>query len=419
MPSFKYKAMRGDGSFAEGTLEAGGRGEACLTLEGRGLSPVRVEETGNGNGNGAAAANGNGHGGGAGLSNPFARRRVPVVAVENFTRQLASLLAAGVPLSRALQVLEREAKEPRARRQWKEIRERVVDGVSLAESMGRSPETFPRVYTAMIEAGEAGGFLDAVLVQIADFQGRQRELLGRVKSAMIYPVVLLVLVVVVLIFLMTFFIPRFTKIYEGFGAELPWLTELIIQASVWTTSYGLYMLAALGIGYWVGRRWLAGEEGQRAWQRALLSLPVIGPLVARFAMTRFCRMLGTLVGAGVPLISALRVASESIGNRTLTDAVRQSIDRVKQGEGLAASLADCRALFPGSVLEMIAVAEETGRLDAELVRIAQATEGELDSRLRNAVALTEPLILFVMAALIGVIFIGMVLPIFNIQDYIK
>jgi type II secretory pathway component PulF len=185
------------------------------------------------------------------------------------------------------------------------------------------------------------------------------------------------------------------------------------------SKYGLIVLLAAGVAGFLLRQWLHSEQGKRAWERFILRLPLVGVLNARFAMTRFCRMLGTLVGAGVPLIHSLRVARESIGNQTLVDAVADSIERVKQGGGLAASLSDCRTLFPASVIEMITVAEETGRLDQELVRIAATTDSDLDRQLRTAVSLAEPLLLFIMASFIGTIFVGMVLPIFSLQEYVK
>jgi len=172
------------------------------------------------------------------------------------------------------------------------------------------------------------------------------------------------------------------------------------------------------IGFMV-RTWFMSEQGRRTWEGLILRAPVVGPLVAQFAMSRFCRMLGTLLGAGVPLINALNVARRSIGNQALVDAVSNSIERVKEGKQLGPSLAECRTLFSGSVLEMISVAEESGRLDQELVRIANVTEGDLDRQLKTAVAMAEPLMLFFIAGFIGTIFIGMVLPIFTLQDYIK
>ncbi|MBE7558280.1 type II secretion system F family protein [bacterium] len=271
----------------------------------------------------------------------------------------------------------------------------------------------------MVAAGESGGFLDVVLNQIADFQMRERELRSRIISAMIYPAVLLCLAVAVLVFLLTFFIPRFQAIFAGFGAQLPLITRIILSASEVARHYGVLVVLVLVVGGFLARRVLETERGRRAWESLILRLPTFGRLSARFAMTRFCRMLGTLIGAGVPLVNSLSVARRSLGNQILVDAVTASIDRVKEGESLAASLADTPTLFPGSMIEMISVAEETGRLDSELVRLADAADSDLDRQLRMAVALAEPVMLFLLAGFIGTIFIGMVMPIFSLQDYIK
>jgi len=408
MAVFQYRALAADGTLTEGVVDAGGRQEAYRHIEERGLKPVGLKE-------GAQTLLEERRP----LDLTWRKKKVSYRALENFTRQLSSLLAAGIPLSRALQIVSREASTPVAREQWKEIYDQVIDGSSLADSMARLPQTFPAVYVAMVQAGETGGFLDVVLGQIAEFQAREKELRSRVISALIYPAILLTLAIGVLTFLMLFFIPRFKIIFAGFGGSLPLLTQIIVKISEVVSKYGLFVVLGAAVAGFVIRQWLRSEQGRRAWQQLVLRLPVIGPLNARFAMTRFCRMLGTLVGSGVSLIHALRVARESIGNQTLVDAVSDSIERVKQGDGLAASLSDCRTLFPGSVIEMITVAEETGRLDQELVRIAAATDSDLDRQLRTAVSLAEPLLLFVMAGFIGTIFIGMVLPIFSLQEYIK
>jgi type II secretory pathway component PulF len=339
--------------------------------------------------------------------------------LENFTRLLSSLLAAGVPLSRALVILCKEAASPAAGAKWKQVHDLVIDGMSLADAMAKSPETFPRVYVAMVEAGETGGFLDVVLNQIADFQAREKEMRSKVMTALLYPVILLVLALGVLVFLLVFFIPRFQTIFTGFGASLPLLTQMIVSTSELMRAYGPFLVVALFVSGYMVRNWITSEQGRRSWEGWVLRAPVVGPLVAQFAMSRFCRMLGTLLGAGVPLINALNVARRSIGNQVLVDAVSNSIERVKEGKQLGPSLGDCRTLFAGSVLEMISVAEESGRLDQELVRIANVTENDLDRQLKTAVALAEPLMLFFIAGFIGTIFIGMVIPIFTLQDYIK
>ena len=414
MPQFQYKALQANGAMAEGHLEAADRQGAFAQMAGLGLRPVSLAEK-------AAAGAGNGFALPAALAGlSFRKRSVKVSGreLENFTRLLSSLLAAGVPLSRALVILYRESSSPAASAKWKEIHDFVVDGMSLADSMGKSPDTFPRVYTAMVQAGETGGFLDLVLAQIADFQAREKELRSKVMAAMLYPSILFCLAIGVLIFLLTFFIPRFQGIFKGFGATLPLATQIVIGASTVVRSYGAFVVGLLILGV-VLRTWFTSEKGRRTWEGLILRSPVLGPLVAEFAMARFCRMLGTLLGAGVPLVQGLSVARKSIGNQILVDAVSQSIERVQQGGQLGASLAETRGLFPSSVVEMISVAEESGRLDQELVRIANVTEGDLDRELKTAVALMEPLMLFFIAAFIGTIFISMVLPIFTLQDYIK
>jgi type II secretory pathway component PulF len=413
MPLFLYKALQTDGSVTEGNIDAEGRQEAFRQIEGRGLTPISLSA----GANGKAAKNGDSQKEVAAA--PWGSKKISPRILENFTRLLSSLLAAGVPLSRALVILHREAATPLAKKKWKEIHDSVVDGATLADTMARSPDTFPRVYVAMVEAGETGGFLDLVLAQIADFQAREKELRSKVMTALLYPAILLGLALSVLVFLLVFFIPRFQAIFTGFGATLPLLTRMIVGASAVVRSYGLFVVAGLAFGGYLIRNWMRSQQGRRVWEHFLLRAPIVGKLIAQFAMARFCRMLGTLLAAGVPLINGLTVARKSIGNQILVDAVANSIERVKEGAALGPSLGSCRELFTGSVLEMISVAEESGRLDLELIRLADVTERDLDRELKMAVALAEPLMLFFIAGFIGTIFIGMVLPIFSLQDYIK
>ena len=416
MPTFSYRALQSDGTMTEGQLDAPGRPDALRQVETLGLRPVSLAEKAvaaqSKNGSPLPASLGN-------ISFKFESKKVSAKDLENFTRLLSSLLAAGVPLSRALVILYKEASSPVAHAKWKEVHDLVIDGMSLAAAMEKSPETFPRVYTAMVEAGEAGGFLDLVLAQIADFQSREKELKSKVTTAMIYPCILLVLALVVLTVLLVFFIPKFQKVFSSVHGALPLITQLIIGVSHAIRSYGLFIAAGLIVTGFLVRTWFASEKGRRVWEGLVLRAPLVGPLVALFAMARFCRMLGTLLGAGVPLVQGLNVARKSIGNQILVDAVSQSIQRVQQGGRLGQSLADCKGLFPGSVLEMVSVAEESGKLDTELVRIAGVTEVDLDRHLKTAVAFAEPLMLFLIAGFIGIIFIGMLLPVFSLQDYIK
>src|SRR5262245_6854789 len=232
MPLFQYRALQGDGTIAEGQIEAGGRQEAFRQMEGRGLKPISLAEPRNGK---PHKAEPNGQPAEKAASTPapfqwsFGRpNKISGRMLENFTRLLSSLLAAGVPLSRALVILTKEASAPAAKAKWKEVHDLVVDGMSLADAMGKSPDTFPRVYVAMVEAGETGGFLDVVLGQIADFQTREKEMRSKVRTALLYPMILLVPALGVLVFLLVCFIPRFQMIFTGCGGCLRMLTLMLL-----------------------------------------------------------------------------------------------------------------------------------------------------------------------------------------------
>jgi len=404
MTMFAYKALGFDGQPASGTLTAESRAAAIADLTGRGLHPLEVREDGAGAQRRVAATGRQG--------------RVSARSVEAFTRELANLLSGGVPLARALSLLTREASQPAAKHLWGQIHDAVVSGVALADALAKWPATFSNVYVAMVRAGESGGFLDVVLTQISEFRTREADLKGKIKAAMVYPCVLAFLAVAVLILLLTFFIPQFSGIFTEFGSSLPLLTRIIIAVSGGVGRYGPFaVLLAIAMVFLV-RHALRTDAGRRKLERAMLATPLLGTVVAHFALVRFCRMLGTLIGAGVPLVSALRTAKEAIGNQTLADTVVRAIEEVQRGVPLSRSLATGAKLFPPSVIEMIAVAEETARLDKELTRLSVAYEAELDRHLRMLVSLVEPAMLLLMASFIGTIVIGMLLPIFNLQDLI-
>jgi type II secretory pathway component PulF len=435
MPLFTYRAVDRSGKSATGTMTAENKGSAFDQLAARGLSPIAVEEQGakaNGNGrlsrmfgNGQAASSPSsgsrqdGFEKAAAVGPPPAATKVSQAALESFTREMANLLAAGLPLSRALSLLKREASQPSAKRVWSQIHDDVVGGEALADAMAHWPRVFSTVYVAMVRAGEQGGFLHVVLQQIADFRVREADLKGKVKAALIYPLVLACVAVGVLAFLLTFFIPKFSGIFAEFGADLPLLTRIIVAASTLVTKYGLFVLIAVIFAAIGLKRYSATENGRRFIERTILKTPALGRVMARFGLVRFSRMLGTLVGSGVPLVSALRTAKEALGNQTLADTVAHAIDEVQRGAPLSRSLAVSPILFPPSVVEMVAIAEETGRLDKELIRLSVSYESDLDRQLRMLVSLAEPLILIVMAAVIGTVVVGMILPVFMMQDLVK
>jgi len=410
MSVFAYTAVGSDGKRSNGTLNADTRAAAIAQIIKQGLHPVTMDEK-KGGGNGQAKV--------AAPPAPPRGGRVSQKAVESFTRELANLLSGGVPLARALSLLQRETSNAAAKFVWTAIHDDVVGGTALADAMNKWPKVFSGVYVAMVRAGEAGGFLEVVLAQITDFRTREQDLKGKVKAAMMYPIMLGCLAALVMVGMLTWFIPRFSGIFQEFGSNLPALTLAIIAISNVIKHYGFFVLAALVVGFVMIRRALSTDIGRRRLEKALLATPVLGRVIAHFALVRFARMLGTLIGSGVPLVASLRTAREAIGNQTLADTVSHAIEQVQRGEALSKALANSPQLFPPSVVETIAVAEETGRLDKELVRLATAYESDLDRQLRMLVAVAEPLLLFIMAGLIGTIVVGMLLPIFNLQDVIK
>lgn len=403
MATFTYKAIDSSGRETVDKLVAADRAAAIDMIYGRQLCPVSVEKAEEARSGGLFAGIGG----------------VSKREIDAFTRQLGNLLAAGVPMSRALGILSREASRTASKKLWATVHDQVAGGMALADALSLHPNAFSPIYVAMVRAGETGGFLDIVLDQIATFRAREAELKGRVKGALVYPIILAVLSAGIMVFLLTFFIPRFSQMFEEFGGSLPTLTRYIVTASDLLVKYWFILVIGIVLIVFGVQRMLTKEEGRRTMEGLLLRVPLFGTGVARFALVRFCRMLGTLVGAGVPLIASLRVAKEAIGNQVLADTVGNATENVQKGQPLARSLEGCRVLFPPAVIEMISVAEESGRLDQELVRLAGAYEAELDRYLKMMVTLIEPALLFLMAVLVGTVVIGMLLPIFNLQELIR
>jgi type II secretory pathway component PulF len=403
MATFTYKAIDATGRETVDKLIAADRASAIEQIYGRKLCPISVEKAEEVRSQGWLSRVGG----------------VSKREIDAFTRQLANLLAAGVPMSRALGILSREASRTASRKLWATVHDQVSGGMALADALSLHPSAFSPIYVAMVRAGETGGFLDIVLEQIATFRAREADLKGRVKGALVYPIILAVLSAGIMVFLLMFFIPRFSTMFEEFGGSLPALTRYIVAASDLLAKYWFVLVIGIILIIFGVQRMLTKEEGRRTMEGLLLRVPLFGTGVARFALVRFCRMLGTLVGAGVPLIASLRVAKEAIGNQVLADTVSSATENVQKGQPLARSLEGCRVLFPPAVIEMVSVAEESGRLDKELVRLAGAYEADLDRYLKMMVTLIEPALLFLMAVLVGTVVIGMLLPIFNLQELIR
>lgn len=397
MAGFAYTALTADGQLRRGHIEADDAVAAQRQLELQQLIPTEVT---------AHRRQGSG-------------QRLPQAQVLHFTRSLAGLLKSGVPLSRALSVIERETKHAAARENWSDIHARVRNGADLADALAAQDAVFPTVFIAMVRAGEAGGFIDVVLEQVASYIDRQRDLRGRLLSALAYPVLLAVIACSVVGFLLVWFIPRFADLFASFDHALPLLTQWIQALSFALVNHSVSIVIALVLVAIALRFAFMHAYGRALWDRWRLRLPLMGPISSGMARVRFCRMLGTLLGAGVPLLSALKVSGETLGNALMHDALEAATEAVRQGTALSVAIQKIPDLLPSSALETIAVAEASGRLSEELLRLADSGETELDRRLRTMVALVEPLLLLGMAIVVGTIVIGMLMPIFDLWSAVK
>jgi len=395
MPDYTFEALGRAGDRNSGTLTATSEREAALMLDARGLFPVRI-----------AAIKAKGSGGGG--------RRVKGRIMAAFYSQLADLLQSGVPLLKSLDILEKQTKQASLSFALREVRARVADGTTLADAMRPFPKVFDELAVSMVRAGQEGGFLEDVLRRIADFTEHQEDLKAEVIGSMAYPVVLAVIGFVILNVLVIFFVPKFEPIFDRLKAkgELPSLTTFIIGLSHFIIDNWWWMLP-IGAGAIFGfLYWKQSENGRVTFDRVKLRVPVGGKLVLSLALGRFTRILGTLLANGIPILLSLEIAKDSTGNRVLAQAIHESAENITAGQKLAAPLRRCK-YFPTDVVEMIAVAEESNSLEKVLVDIANALEKRSARQLKLFVKLLEPFMLLFMAAIVLVVVMGLLLPVFK------
>lgn len=399
MPDFTYEALARTGAKSTGTLTANSEREAALVLDGRGLFPIKI-----------SLARSQAGGGGGGL---FAKK-VGGRQLATMYSQLADLLHAGVPLLRSLELLERQSTNPTQQSVLRDVRARVADGTGLAQAMAYHPNVFNELGVSMIRAGQEGGFLEEVLKRIATFVDHQEDLKAKVIGALAYPVFLAVAGFAVLNILIIFFVPKFATIFEKLKekGELPPLTTALMSFSAFLRSWpGVVTAVAAVVGVVVFVRWT--RRGGRTWaDRMKIRLPLFGPVFLNLALARFCRILGTMLHNGIPILKALNIAKDSTGNRVLSGAIEKSADNVTAGQKLADPLRRS-GYFPSDVVEMITIAEEANSLETVLVNIADGLEKRTARNLDLMVKLLEPIMLLVMAGITLVIVLGLLLPVFK------
>jgi type II secretion system protein F len=407
MPQFAYKAKKDDGSVVTGTLQAESERSALDSLGRMGVFPLQIESRDEDKESVRRSA-----------GPRQVARRVKAADIALFTRQLADLLRAGVPLNRALTTLSTQTTNLTLAEIIRDIDKQVSTGATLNEALGRYPKTFSELYLSMVRAGETGGFLEDVLHRLAIFIEKDQELRSRISSAMAYPILLIVIGTFAIAFLMVFFIPRFSEIFKKMGNDLPLPTQIVMGVSYFMRDYWMFVfmgVVALMLGW---KRVTALAAGRRVLDRLKIRVPLFGDIIRKNAVSRFTRTLGTMLKSGVAILSALDISKAAMANVVLMEDIDEASAGVKQGKGLAEILRQSR-YFPAMVSDMIAVGEESGNLDDVLVNVADSYDLQVERAVRVFIALFEPALLLVMATLVGFIVIAMLLPVFNLSSMVK
>jgi general secretion pathway protein F len=403
MPLFEYKAVSPSGETVRGTMEAVSEELVIAKLQEGGNIPI--------------SANAAGQGGFNLDTLRMKRRGMNVREVGQFTEQLATLLGAGLPLDRSLHVLLDLAENDRVKKTVTDIRDHVREGGSLSNALDAQHGSFSRLYINMVRAGEIGGSLDKTLLRLADYLERSKDLKDSVVSAMIYPIMLMLLAGGSLILLLVYVIPQFTPIFEELGGDLPMVTKVVLAAGSFLQNFwwGLVGLAVLGVVLF--RRMLANPEQRLKWDTRVLGMRWVGDLVAKMEIARLSRTLGTLLVNGVPLLSGLSIARNVMNNSMLRQTVEDTTQEVKTGGGLAHNLA-ASGHFPRLALQMVSVGEETGKLDEMLLKVADTYDKEVRVTIDRLLAIFTPVITLLMALMIGTIVISVLMAIMGINELV-
>jgi type IV pilus assembly protein PilC len=339
--------------------------------------------------------------------------RVGEKTVAVFTRQFSVMLDAGLPLVQCLEILGEQQEHRKFQEIIKAVRNDVETGQSLADAMRKHPAAFDDLYVNMVAAGEAGGILDVILQRLSTYMEKAVKLKSMIKSAMIYPLTIITIAVIVVWVILWKVIPVFAQLFAGLGGELPFLTRVVVAASNAVGRYSIWIMLGIGIGLYALRAYHNTYRGRRVLDGLLLRIPVIGMLLRKVAVARFCRTLSTLTSAGVPILDGLEITAKTAGNAIIEDAIMAVRKSVEEGRTISAPLAETK-VFPPMVVQMINVGEQTGALDQMLSKIAEFYEDEVDIAVAGLVKLLEPLMIVVLGVIIGIIVTAMYLPLYTI-----
>ena len=409
MPTFQYEAVNGVGQTTKSKLEAATLEEANAKLRQQGLFPTK--EPKQLKGKSAPKA------GGRSSSRPRSLGGVKKKVLTQFTRQLATLQAAGMPVLRSLLVLEDQQKKGSGMRNAiGTVADDVESGNSLSESMARHPRVFDRLYSNMVRAGEAAGVLDEILERLSQFMESSESLKRKIKGAMIYPLVVILAAVGIVTGLLIFVVPKFKEIFEGTGKELPAPTQLLLSISNSIETGGWVWIFALPIGMWMSIKLLRMTEGGNLLvDKSILRIPLIGGIAGKGTISRFCSTLGTLIHAGVPILEALTITANTAGNEVYSKAIRHVREQIREGETIAKPLRQT-GVVDSMVVNMIDVGEETGKLDDMLDRVSKVYEEEVKTMVEGLTSVIEPILIIVLGTIVAFIVISLFLPMIGMLE---
>src|SRR6266404_5077446 len=422
MPKFSYVAMDQHGKENKGTLDVGSQNEAIARVKDMGMFPtkiVEVEKVRDKTDKKAKVAGkpaGKKKGGmNLNIKIPGLGSGVKTKVLTTFTRQLATLVDAGLPLLRGLRVLEKQEKNPTLKSIIAELALSIEGGSTFSEALAQHPKVFNRLYVNMVKAGELGGVLEVVLTRLAEFMEKAQKIKGKVIAAMFYPVAVLIVATGILIILMVKVVPSFEQVFLGMaeGAQLPAFTRLVLGISRMVKDNILYTLGIVTVFVIAFQIFKRTVFGRRVWDKFKLKMPVVGPVVNKIAISRFTRTLGTLVSSGVPILQALTIVKETSGNVIIGNAVGAVHESVKEGETITAPL-EASGVFPPMVISMVDVGEQTGALPEMLLKIADNYDEEVDSAVAAMTSLLEPIMIVFLAFVVGSIVIAMFLPLIDL-----
>jgi type IV pilus assembly protein PilC len=424
MPKFNYVAMDQRGKETKGTLDVANQNEAITRLKEMGYFPTKVTEAEKPKaekkgktGKAAAASGGKGAKKGINLRIPGLGSGVKTKSLTTFTRQLATLVDAGLPLLRGLRVLEKQERNASLKRIIGELAESIEGGSTFSEALAQHPKVFNRLFVNMVKAGELGGVLEVVLNRLSEFMEKAQKIKGKVVAAMFYPAAVMFVAVTILIILMVFVVPKFKQIFQDMleGKPLPGFTQLILGISeVIANNFLASMGVLIGI-FILFKLFVRTKFGRKVFDRVKLHFPVLGPVVSKVAIARFTRTLGTLISSGVPILQALNIVKETSGNVIISDAVASVHESVKEGETITQPLEASR-VFPPMVISMVDVGEQTGALPEMLMKIADNYEDEVDNAVSAMTSLLEPIMIVFLAVIVGSIVIALFLPLITLID---